>query len=309
MAQIIGGPSKEVVKREVATNFFKMDPESLDRQLGIEKKRGNPVMAVVAIGGETETGLVDPISELIDVAEGYNVPVIVDGAYGSPYRLSRNGRHLFRGSERAWATIIDPHKCLHTPYSNGAVIFADKEDAFYGFGDRDSYLGSGNHLGRKRIEGSMGAGAILSTVAVLRALGFDGLSTIYDLSLDRIEYLYQRISDSDFLTPLYHPEINVLCFTLKHEVMGEMGITSNEELQNTIDELRNELDNGVKGKGGYLFSSTGLPCSDEMTPFRTNPGMGVLPVFRSVLMHPRTTNIILNDAVSGLEELIRLGLH
>lgn len=304
MTRIVGGPSREVVKREVETDHFKMDPFSLDKQLQIEAKSGNPVMAVVAIGGETETGLIDPIDQLVDVASIYGVPVIVDGAYGAPYRLSRN-RNLLRGIERSWATIIDPHKTLHTPYSNGAIIFSKKENAFYGFGDRDSYLGEGNHLGRKRIEGSMGPGSILSTVAVLRALGKEGLATVYDLSLDRAEYLYQRVSDSDFLVPLFYPELNILCFTLNRETMDAMGISSNEQLQSVIDELRYELDHGVRREGGYFFSSTGLPCSNEMSTFPAEPGKGSMPVFRAVLMHPRTTNEILNEAISGLEELIK----
>jgi glutamate/tyrosine decarboxylase-like PLP-dependent enzyme len=314
MARILAGPGNKadglrIVKKNVGTSAFKMNPKLLREVLEEERKSGNPLMAVIVLGGETETGLVDPIADLVKVAADFDVPVIVDGAYGAPFRLSRNGQ-LFKGMEQSYATIVDSHKNLHTPYSNGSVIFENGHDAFYGFGERDSYLGSGAHLGRKRIEGSMGPGAILSTIAVLRTLGNEGLKTVFDLSLDRIEYLYDRVRKSDFLMPLHVPEINVLCFALKPELVNKLGLTNLRDIEKFIDETRYELDNGVRGgegKGGYFFSSTSLPVSTgEGFVGYTDPAdhLQKVPVYRGVIMNPRTTDGIVEDAVTGLEKII-----
>jgi glutamate/tyrosine decarboxylase-like PLP-dependent enzyme len=315
MIRILGGPinsasEAKIVKKNIGTEAFKMNPKLLKAALEKERKAKNPLMAVIALGGETETGLVDPIAELAEVAKAYDVPLIVDGAYGAPYRLSRNG-DLFAGMEESYATILDSHKCLHTPYSNGSVIFQKKEDGFYGFGERESYLGKGEHLGHKRIEGSMGPGAILSTIAVLRTLGESGLKTIYDLSLDRIEYLFDRILKSDYLAPLHNPEINILCFALKPKLLADLGLSSLKEIEEFIDSTRYELDNGVRGgegKGGYFFSSTSLPVSSGegfvgYTDSKDN--LQKVPVYRSVIMNPFTTNEIIENAVIGLEKIIK----
>ncbi len=294
MCDIVAGPSKLVVKRNVDVENFKMNPDSLREELQKAKENGDPVMAIVAIGGETETGLVDPIYKIAEIAEEFGVPMIVDGAYGAPYRLSRNS-HLFLGMEKAFAITIDPHKALNTPYSNGAVLFKNGEDKYLGYGDRAGYLGNGANLGQKRIEGSMGAGPILSTLAVFRSLGTSGLETLYDMTLDRVEHLYQVIEKSSLLENLYQPELNLLCFTISGEAAARMGISTVDGLSTVIDEIRKDLDEGIKGEGGYFFSATPLPLPDGTT----------IPVFRACIMNPRTTNYDLDKAVKGLEKKVR----
>jgi glutamate/tyrosine decarboxylase-like PLP-dependent enzyme len=292
MCDIVAGPSKLVVKKNVGVEDFRMNPASLREALQNAKDNGDPVMAVVAIGGETETGVVDPISTIAEITEEFGVPMIVDGAYGAPYRLSRNS-HLFEGMEKAFAITIDPHKALNTPYSNGAVLFRNGEDKYLGYGDRAGYLGSGANLGQKRIEGSMGAGPILSTLAVFRSLGKEGLATLYDMTLDRVEHLYDVVEKSPLLENLYYPELNLLCFTISPEAAVGMRLNTVDELSTAIDEIRKDLDEGIKGEGGYFFSATPLPLPDGQ----------LVPVFRACLMNPRTTNADLDNAIKGLEKI------
>lgn len=250
-------------------------------------------MAVIAIAGETETGCVDNIEKITEMTTDYKIPVITDGAYGAPMRLSRRGS-LFAGMERTFATTIDGHKALGTPYSNGAVIFRDSRDMYFGYGDRADYLGDLPNLGQKRIEGSMGAGPILSTVSVLRCMGKDGLATLYNMNLDRTEHLCERVEQSEVLTNLYYPELNLLCFGIQAQAIARLGIKSGSELKKFIDNSRVKLDNGIRGQGGYFFSAAILPLEDGTC----------VPVYRACIMNPRTTNNIVDQAVSGLENII-----
>lgn len=306
---LLGGPSKLIELQRVASQDLRMSPEDLQQKIEEAEREGVPIMAVLAIAGETETGLVDPLDQIANVTEQHNVSLIVDGAYGAPYRLSRKGE-LFAGMERAMAISIDPHKALYTPYNNGAVLFRNAEDhAFLNVGieadylefqhDYDSVLsnlrtGQGN-LGEKRIEGSMSAGPILSTVAVLRTLGQEGLSTVYDLTLDRTNHLFDRLAQSQHLVPLHEPDLNLLCFTLTPRAMNQLNIKDNEALRRFIGITRRELDNDIKGKGGYFFSETNLPTDEGEE----------LGVYRACILNPRTTDDIIDDAVSGLEEIIQ----
>lgn len=226
--------------------------------------------------------------------------------------------------ERAMAITIDPHKALYTPYNNGAVLFRNAEDhARLNLGVQAAYLGFqavnrrseefqqnlealiarlryqqpgeqiGN-LGEKRIEGSMSAGPILSTVAVWKTLGREGLSTIYDLTLDRTLHLYDRLSQSPYLRAMHEPDLNMLCFALKHETITELGITDPEARESFILSTRTELDNDIKGEGGYFFSQTELPDDYGNREW----------VYRACIMHPRTTDSIIDNAISGLEAII-----
>lgn len=323
MCNLLGGSGRQIQVQSVTSRNLRMNPDDLQQKITEAESRGIPVMAVVAIAGETETGLVDPLNDIADITEAHGVNLIVDGAYGAPYRLSRNGE-LFSGMERAMAVVIDPHKALYTPYNNGAVLFRNAEDhARLNLGVQATYLGFqavdrrseefqqnlealiarlryqqpgeqiGN-LGEKRIEGSMSAGPILSTVAVWRTLGREGLSTIYDLTLDRTLHLYDRINQSRYLFPRHEPDLNMLCFTLTEESQVQLGIEDNEALGEFIDSTREELDKGIRGEGGYFFSSTDLPDDNGNKRW----------VYRACIMHPRTTDSIIDDAISGLETII-----
>lgn len=325
VCNLLGGPGKQISVQGVETENLRIKPEALENDIAEAERRGIPIMAVVAIAGETETGLVDPLNDIADITEAHGVNLIVDGAYGAPYRLSRRG-DLFRGMERAMAVTIDPHKALYTPYNNGAVLFKNAEDhARLNLGVKAPYIGfeavdeeedplefqqnldelvaslrgerlgeRNRSLGEKRIEGSMSAGPILSTLAVWRTLGRDGLATIYDLTLDRTLHLHDRINQSSYLEPKHEPEINLLCFALTQETKTQLGIEDKETLRGFINDTREELDNGIRGEGGYFFSATELPDDNGNTEW----------VYRACIMHPRTTDTIVDDAVSGLETII-----
>lgn len=326
MCNVLGGPGRQIELERVESHNLRMSPDDLEEKIKEARQENIPIMAVVAIAGETETGLVDPLKDIADITQRHEVNLIVDGAYGAPYRLSRVG-NKFEGMERAVAITIDPHKALYTPYNNGAVLFRNPGDhALLNVGVEAAYTNFrpldptspeyqrnlqiliGNlrseptpfldrfNLGEKRIEGSMSAGPILSTLAVWKTLGPEGLAVIYDLTLDRASYLHERVGKSPYLEPSHEAELNMLCFTLNEETRRRLRI-SPDMLETFIDNTREELDKGMRGEGGYYFSSTTLPNLRDSE----SPKIGV---FRSCIMHPRTTNAILDEAISGLETII-----
>jgi glutamate/tyrosine decarboxylase-like PLP-dependent enzyme len=311
---LLAGPNSDIRLKYVETESLKMSRRDLAAQMETARVEHVPVMAVVAIAGETETGLVDYLADIADIAEAYDHPfLIADGAYGAPYRLSRAGA-LFTGLERYDAITIDSHKALYTPYSNGAILFKQAEShARLNRGVEADYLhfatqlpeildhlhkGKGN-LGEKRVEGSMGAGPILSTLAVLRTLGIDGLSIIYDLSLDRINYLYNRVSASPYFVPLHKPELNLLCFTLNERTRERLAFPSEEDFKRFIARSRMEIDHYFSGSSGYYFSDTSLPLDDGSK----------MPAWRACIMHPRTTDQIVETAMCQLEEFVTRESH
>jgi glutamate decarboxylase len=306
---LLGGPGKEIEIVSVKTKNFRMSVEDLEEKVLLSKKNGVPIMAIIGIAGNTETGIVDPLREIAEVAEKQGgIFTHADAAYGGPYRLSRIG-HLFEGIERFNSITLDPHKAFYTPYSTGAVLFKNAEEhARLAVGVKADYVqlnsdlstlvedfrsGKGNH-GLKRIEGSMGAGPILSTLAVLRVLGKDGLRVVYDFTLDRIHHLYERIKASPYLEPLHRPDLNLLCFTLKPKIMIKLDIDDNEKLGLFVNKYRVLLDKKTNGKGGYFFSATNLPVDERRTIW----------TWRSCIMNPRSTDEVIDEAIESLEKLI-----
>lgn len=305
----LGGLNHDIKIKTVRSDDFKMSTSDLEEQLKTLRQKGESIMAIWAIAGETETGKVDNFQEISQLANKYGVLVIIDGAFGAPYKISKAG-DKFVGMENAFAITIDPHKTFYQPYPSGASLIARVEDhALIGDIQHASYAGFSSgyqnilndirnncgNLGQKRLSGSMGAQAILATLACIRSLGFEGYKIIYDLTINRINYLFDRLSKSNYLHPLYKPDINLLCFGLNKDIQKSLGIDNNDRLGEYINFSRMRLDNNIIGKGGYHFSTTDLPLDVNTSEW----------VFRACIMNPRTTNMTIDSAIGQLEENIK----
>lgn len=80
---------------------------------------------VCAQAGNVNTGAVDPLREIIEVAHQHEAWVHVDGAFGLWGRASRDRRGLLDGIDLADSWATDAHKWLNVPYDNGIVIVRD----------------------------------------------------------------------------------------------------------------------------------------------------------------------------------------
>ena len=112
-------------------DFYRIDVNHLKNQIEKDKQEGlNPFM-VVASAGTTDTGAVDPLNEIGDIAKQNNLWYHIDGAYGGFFILSETKKHLFKGIEKADSLVVDPHKGLFLPYGIGAVLVKDKKAVFH----------------------------------------------------------------------------------------------------------------------------------------------------------------------------------
>jgi glutamate/tyrosine decarboxylase-like PLP-dependent enzyme len=122
---------------DVQIRYLKLDEnskiriEDLKSQINQDKSEGlNPFM-VIASAGTTDTGAVDPLKEIGEIASENNLWYHVDGAYGGFFILCDNKKELFHGIEMADSLVIDPHKGLFLPYGLGAVLIKDREAVFH----------------------------------------------------------------------------------------------------------------------------------------------------------------------------------
>ena len=104
---------------------YRMDVDALKQMIDSDREQGlNPWM-VVASAGTTDTGVVDPLPEIADLARQQGLWFHLDAAYGGFFLLCEEGRELLRGIEQADSIVLDPHKALCLPYGSGAVLIKD----------------------------------------------------------------------------------------------------------------------------------------------------------------------------------------
>jgi aromatic-L-amino-acid/L-tryptophan decarboxylase len=138
-ARLLGIGSENV--QPVPTDaWFRIDLAELERRIEADKQAGLRPMCIVANAGTTNTGAVDPIAGLADIAERYRLWLHVDGAYGAFSALAPSARHLFAGMERADSVSLDPHKWLYTSVGCGCVLYRNPESATAAFAYGAEYV-------------------------------------------------------------------------------------------------------------------------------------------------------------------------
>ena len=103
----------------------RMRTEDLVTRIKDDQGNGFRPICVVGSAGTVNTGAVDPLNEIADVAREFDLWFHVDGAYGAPGVLDPSKSELFAGLERADSVSLDPHKWLYVPVDAGCLLFRD----------------------------------------------------------------------------------------------------------------------------------------------------------------------------------------
>lgn len=101
---------------------YRLDTPKLVERLRLDRKAGLRPFVVVANAGTTNSGAVDPLEEVANIARENSLWLHVDAAYGGFAALTERGRKLLAGIEHADSVVLDPHKWFYCPFEAGCVI-------------------------------------------------------------------------------------------------------------------------------------------------------------------------------------------
>jgi aromatic-L-amino-acid decarboxylase len=134
------GLGSDNVRRLPLDDMRRMRAADLDAAIAADRRDGVVPVAVVANGGTTLTGAVDPLGAIADVCARHGVWMHVDGAYGLPAAATAAAGPLFAGIERADSVSLDAHKWLGVPKSCSLVLLRDGSALQDAFGHRERYM-------------------------------------------------------------------------------------------------------------------------------------------------------------------------
>ena len=124
-AMLAGFPTANI--RALPTDErLRIDPPALLAAVDRDRSDGFTPFCVIANAGTTNTGAVDPIDEVAEIAKQRELWLHVDAAYGGFFQLTDRGREAFRGIERADSITLDPHKGMFLPYGTGCLLVRDR---------------------------------------------------------------------------------------------------------------------------------------------------------------------------------------
>ena len=122
----VAGLSNCVKQTVRVDSRFRMDPTALSEAIVADKKAGLQPWLIVASAGTTNTGSVDPLSDISEIATAYGLWFHVDGAYGAFFALCPEGKAILQGMDKSDSIVMDPHKTLFLPYGTGALLVKDR---------------------------------------------------------------------------------------------------------------------------------------------------------------------------------------
>ena len=191
--------------------------------------------AIAAVAGSTNTGSVDLVAELADVADAEDLWLHVDAAYGGAVRLSPRDAGLVGALERADSVTVDPHKWFFQAYDIGGLVVRDGRHLAVTFGGRapeyyrggetavagaPDYLRGGEgdehadqlNFYKLSFEGTRRWRALKLWMS-WKHLGSEGFGRLVAANVDLARHLARRCAESDdFEAFPTEPELSVVCF-------------------------------------------------------------------------------------------------
>ena len=118
----------------------RMIAEDFSNKLIVDRASGLQPFLVIASAGTTDTGAIDPLEVIGEIARANDLWYHIDAAYGGFFILTKTKKARFKGIGLADSLVIDPHKGLFLPYGLGAVLVKDRASVYHSHHYRANYM-------------------------------------------------------------------------------------------------------------------------------------------------------------------------
>lgn len=235
---------------------FRMRTSELDKAIRADIAAGKTPIAVVASAGTVNTGAIDPLREIAEIAHHHGAWLHVDGAYGALAAIAAPEK--FVGLELADSLSLDPHKWLYQPLDCGCLLIRDPEAARRAFSHAGDYAKA---LSEDPVEGfaffdeSIELSRRFRALKLWLSLRYHGLNAFRDAiqrDLTHARQLATRVREQRGLELLAPMELSAVCFRhVPREAAGEKELKRHNAaiLQRVIQRGRVYLSNAsIRGK-------------------------------------------------------------
>ena len=248
-AAMLAGIPKQNIRAIDVDDRFCVRVDRLVDQIHEDRSNGLKPLAIVANAGTTNSGAVDDLDALADLAERENVWYHIDAAYGGFFMLTERGRKVLKGIERADSIALDPSKTLFLPYGTGCLVCRRLEDL------RTAYSISADYMPSMQDQSEFVDFCSISPELSrdfrglrvwlpLKMHGIEPFRANLDEKLDLIQWAHDelcKLNDDlhDELEIVAEPQLTVVAFRLLRSGMSELELTRlNEQFRDRINASR-----------------------------------------------------------------------
>ena len=205
---------------------FRLQAAPVAAAIAEDRAAGLTPFAICAVAGSTNTGSIDDVPALADLADREGLWLHVDAAYGAAARLSSREAHKLPGLDRADSLTVDPHKWLFQPYDIGGLLVRRREDLLRTFHREPEYYAVWGpeeqplHWYQYSLEGTRPFRALKLWLS-WKHLGSDGFAQLIERNVDLAQHLAARARTLGF--EVIEPELAVVCLRLAPPGTGPFG--------------------------------------------------------------------------------------
>lgn len=249
---------------------FRMDPAALAAAAREDDEAGRLPLAVVATAGTVNTGAVDLLARIRNVARAEGLWFHVDGAYGAVGAALPELAAQYEGMADADSLTVDPHKWLYVPYEAGGVLVKDRNALTRAFATKADYLDvadtdyfSGPLWFHQQGPQLSRAFRALKVWAVMREIGLEGYRQLWRHDLATAAELRRLVAAHPRLELVGPSDLSIVCFRYVPR-------------RGDANQLNRRLVDRIQQDGRIFVSATtvgGVAClRAAILNFRSGPG-------------------------------------
>ncbi len=257
------------------------------------------VLSIIGVAGTTETGNIDPLEQMAEIAQHYGAHFHVDAAWGGATLLSKKYRPMLKGIELADSVTIDAHKQMYVPMGAGLVVFKNPASVAAIEHHAEYILRKGSKdLGSHTLEGSRPGMAML-VYAALHVISRPGYEMLINSSIEKAHYFAELINQHADFELITEPELCLLTYRYNpasvQALLAKADDIQQEEINVLLDKLTKFIQKRQRENGKSFVSRTRI----EVKKYQGRKTL----VFRVVLANPLTSKTILQDVLAEQMQL------
>ena len=218
-AMEMAGLGTEALRRLPVDSHHRINVAALVAAIQADREAGHSPFLIIASAGTVDTGAIDDLDALADIAEAEGLHLHVDGAYGALGVLSAAIAPRLKGLERADSIAFDFHKWGQVPYDCGFALVRD------GALHRATFAAEAAYLSRETR--GLAAGDFwpcdygpdlsrgfraLKAWFTLKVYGTDAIGAVIDRTCDLARELEAMVRAEPELELLAPAQLNIVCF-------------------------------------------------------------------------------------------------
>jgi glutamate/tyrosine decarboxylase-like PLP-dependent enzyme len=276
----LGEDSVRVVQTDES---FRMTTGAVRRVLEEDEKDENKIpVLIVATAGTTNTGSIDDLRGLADLAREKNLWLHVDGAYGAFARITNlEVSNELAGIQLADSIALDAHKWLFTPFEAGCAIVSDGEKLRNAFELSAEYLKDSELAEEYLLQRNFRSYGFplsrelrgLKVWMLIRSYGKRGLSQLITGNIMAADYLRLKIKNHPNLVLMSEDKLSIVCFRW-----------------NGSDQLNDDIVGALQKRKKFYLSRTTLKGRTTI---------------RVCILNLRTTPTLIDRLINEIEAVVR----